>query len=603
MSSIINAKYFKITFFLLILAEILSYLGWAHPIINTICFVVIILAMLILCLKKLEWGIYILLAELFIGSKSGAMFSLNSGDINLSVRMGIFVVVTGVWLMHELMRIIKRIDANKILALDWNYKVCHSRASGNPKIKSNAVFHEIPACAGMTKKTGMAKNIILFGIVLCWAFVWGIIRSNDFGNVFLDFNNWLYFLVALPLTRIYTNENTNKHKFIKNIISILSATAVIIFLKTIFLFYIFTHSFAFIGSDIYKWVRDTGVGEITNMAGGFYRVFMQAQIYSLILFFIILFCHSCESRNPEKNNLKFLDPDLRQDDKINKHNKKNFILLITYYLLLITTFTVIILSFSRSFWVAFIITLLFYYFIILFFKLPITHYPLPIIFHSFAKLFFIATISLGLVIFILYLPPKISNLNLIAVFGQRATQGEAASNSRVNQLKPLLLAITKHPLIGSGFGTTVTYKSNDPRIVNETAGQSGLVTTYAFEWGYLDMILKFGLVGLVIYLIIIFKILGRLLKLKTASWRTKLKINSNNQIQNNNFLDPDFRRDDKKEEDNNKENYGLQITDYRLQMVFFLALIALLVVNIFSPYLNHPLGIGFLILSFVLILK
>ncbi|PIP29299.1 hypothetical protein COX27_02150, partial [Candidatus Kuenenbacteria bacterium CG23_combo_of_CG06-09_8_20_14_all_36_9] len=362
MSSIINAKYFKITFFLLILAEILSYLGWAHPIINTICFVVIILAMLILCLKKLEWGIYILLAELFIGSKSGAMFSLNSGDINLSVRMGIFVVVTGVWLMHELMRIIKRIDANKILALDWNYKVCHSRASGNPKIKSNAVFHEIPACAGMTKKTGMAKNIILFGIVLCWAFVWGIIRSNDFGNVFLDFNNWLYFLVALPLTRIYTNENTNKHKFIKNIISILSATAVIIFLKTIFLFYIFTHSFAFIGSDIYKWVRDTGVGEITNMAGGFYRVFMQAQIYSLILFFIILFCHSCESRNPEKNNLKFLDPDLRQDDKINKHNKKNFILLITYYLLLITTFTVIILSFSRSFWVAFIITLLFYYF-------------------------------------------------------------------------------------------------------------------------------------------------------------------------------------------------------------------------------------------------
>ena len=192
---------------------------------------------------------------------------------------------------------------------------------------------------------------------------------------------------------------------------------------------------------------------------------------------------------------------------------------------------------------------------------------------------------------------------MIAVFGQRATQGEAASNSRVNQLKPLLLAITKHPLIGSGFGTTVTYKSNDPRIVNETAGQSGLVTTYAFEWGYLDMILKFGLVGLVIYLIIIFKILGRLLKLKTASWRTKLKINSNNQIQNNNFLDPDFRRDDKKEEDNNKENYGLQITDYRLQMVFFLALIALLVVNIFSPYLNHPLGIGFLILSFVLILK
>ena len=115
-----------------------------------------------------------------------------------------------------------------------------------------------------------------------------------------------------------------------------------------------------------------------------------------------------------------------------------------------------------------------------------------------------------------------------------------------NQLKPLWQAISQHPLIGSGFGTSLTYQTNDPRIVPTTAGASGEFTTYAFEWGYLDMILKFGLIGLIIYLLLITKILCRL---------------------------------------------------YNLRPDFFLALIALLAVNVFSPYLNHPLGIGFIILS------
>jgi hypothetical protein len=40
----------------------------------------------------------------------------------------------------------------------------------------------------------------------------------------------------------------------------------------------------------------------------------------------------------------------------------------------------------------------------------------------------------------------------------------------------------------------------------------------------------------------------------------------------------------------------------KIKISFALALVALLVVNIFSPYLNHPLGIGFIILISVLTL-
>ena len=135
-------------------------------------------------------------------------------------------------------------------------------------------------------------------------------------------------------------------------------------------------------------------------------------------------------------------------------------------------------------------------------------------------------------------------------------------------LKPLGESIIKHPVIGSGFGTTVTYKSVDQRLLASTAGASGEYTTYAFEWAYLDLLLKIGLVGVFIYLLLIFKILQIL-------WQNIL----------------------------NKNDYELRVTDYRLRLGIFLAFISLLAVNIFTPYLNHPLGIGFILIISIFVLQ
>lgn len=556
-----NKKYFLTTFFLLILAEIFSYLGWSYPAINTIYFCLIILATLILSWRKLEYGLYLLFAELFVGS-FGYLFSLTINGFRVSVRMGIFVVVMLVWLKNVILKEAK-----------------HSEESRDKSDKTlNNIFLSL---RGIPRPALVGLGMITF--VLNWAFIWGLIRGNSFQNVFFDFNNWLYFLVAFPILFVLHNYNhpashslgtpplkggDSKAIFLQNILSILSAAVLLIGLKTIILFYLFTHGFVDIGSEIYRWVRDTRIGEITALSGGLYRIFIQSQIYSLLLF-CILFCNSF--RMPQSEFISGSPPgELSQNKEMPKkarHDSNKFFP-ITYYLLspfrrflvgiLIISFTTILLSLSRSYWLALVITLFLYLFITLIFNKNLVAFLLKIV-----KIILLFLVSLVLIGGVLMLPPKKSYDLSVLIAKRGISNNEPASSSRINQLKPLLLAIAKHPLIGSGFGTTIAYKSDDPRAIQNSKDGSGLVKTYTFEWGYLDMLLKFGLVGLGVYLYIIFLIIKKIFNFKT-------------------------------------ENYGLQTADYGLQLGFFLALIALLAVNIFSPYLNHPLGIGFVILTFLL---
>jgi hypothetical protein len=462
MSTLLNKHIFKLTFLFLVLTELLSFFGWLLPEFGYLCFFTILLLTLVLSIKKLEYGIYILLAELFIGSK-GYLFSLDIGDSAISLRMGLFLVVFVIWFVSNLKDL-------KILK----------------SFKSAKMFYWLSA-------------------VVVWGFVWGLIQGNNLGNVFLDFNNWIYFLLVFPVFGI-AKQNDN---FIKNILSVLTASVVWIGIKSLLLIYIFSHELSWALPETYKWVRDTLVGEITFTGNGFWRIFIQSQIYSLILFFILL-------------------------------GMKNIKNIFKYNLILIISLTTVILSWSRSFWVGLVAGVGIYLLSLIIQKTKFLNF-LKIS----GKLILTGLISFGLILCIIYLPPKVGEGSLFSTFGKRLIENEAAASSRMNQLKPLLQEISEHPVIGSGFGTTVTYMSDDPRIVPTTANGSGEFTTYAFEWGYLDMILKFGILGTLIYLILIFKVLKKL---------------------------------------------------FVINLGFALGLIALLVINIFSPYLNHPLGIGFVIL-------
>lgn len=125
--------------------------------------------------------------------------------------------------------------------------------------------------------------------------------------------------------------------------------------------------------------------------------------------------------------------------------------------------------------------------------------------------------------------------------------GEAAANSRLQLLPVLGEAIKNSPWIGYGFAKELTYRSSDPRIKNAD-NPEGWHTTYALEWGWLDQWLKGGLLFMLAFLSWVFFLARR-----------------------------------------NYQNIRRQATS-SLAMISILG--ALVSVHIFSPYINHPLGLG-----------
>jgi len=138
-----------------------------------------------------------------------------------------------------------------------------------------------------------------------------------------------------------------------------------------------------------------------------------------------------------------------------------------------------------------------------------------------------------------------------SILSSRATElDEAAARSRWSLLGPMMEEIGQSPLAGRGFGTIVEYESDDPRVQKFFGG---VATTYAFEWGFLDLWLKMGLLGLVAFV-----------------WIFVMYI---------------------------KSLFGAAKTEEHgwLMLALGCGLVALYATHIFSPYLNHPIGLGFLI--------
>lgn len=469
-------KYFKTSLLFISFALILSFFAYFFPLFNKVAFFVIVGLTLILTLEKLEYGLYILLAELFIGSK-GYLFYFESGGVSVSLRIALFLVIMAVWLYRRIQKRDFKFSLNK-----WYW--------------------------------------ILF-VFIGWGFVWGLIRGNSFQNLFFDFNGWLYFALIFPLVDVVKSREQ-----IENVLQIFTAAITIIIIKTFFLLYIFSHGLEVAMYPLYHWLRQFLIGEITLMSSGFYRIFFQSQIYVLIGLFIFIALLIWE-----KNK-----------------NKK----IITRYALLVTgCLSNILISFSRSFWAGLAFGLLALLVFLIIYKFP------------FGKIIRIGLcglailiVSLAAVLVTVKFPyPTPGKISWGSMLEERLTDlSEAAVRSRWDLLPPLGRAIVKHPVIGSGFGATVTYKSSDPRAVQLNPG--GIFTTYAFEWGYLDIMLKIGLAGLVVYLLLIAKI-----------WRL---------------------------------GWSLGHSGGWLPLGLLLGLAALLATNFFSPYLNHPLGIGYIMLCGVI---
>ncbi|HUT21888.1 MAG TPA: hypothetical protein VMX18_00600 [Candidatus Bipolaricaulota bacterium] len=477
-------KTFYIALGIFILTEILSIIGFFNVFMEKPLFILILLLTAVLGCIKYEFSVIVLISELIIGSK-GYLFSWPiTQESGISIRLGIFLIV----FLIGLIKIIRDCLKKEGRFIFWYSK--------------------------------LRNYYFLIFIVIFWGVIWALIRKISPGDIFFDSNAYLYLGLAPILYQLITSKAQ-----ILNLLRVFLAATAHVCLKCFVLLYIFSHGLSF-AEPLYHWVRDTGFGEITLLSGNFFRVFSQAQIYSLIGFFIA-FALLISLKNLRTKNA------------------------IGLFIISASALSNVIFSLSRSFWVAaagtFIILIG-----VMFFK-----YRLKIKEVSKIKAWFFSalTISVLLIIAVVKFPIPPVKVDLDALRHRFQISDEAAVSSRWSQLPELGLAIAGHPIIGSGFGQTVTYITSDPRLLSEFP--DGKYTTFAFEWGYLDQILKFGLAGLVIYLLYIYKI-----------WRLGWFAAKN----------------------------AVKEFERPLILGLIFGLLALMATHMFSPYLNHPLGIGYLIL-------
>lgn len=345
---------------------------------------------------------------------------------------------------------------------------------------------------------------------LALAITVGFLRHNSLATMFFDANNYLYLGYWLVWFDLIPTIDWKK------VAAIAVAAVLIVSLKALAIFHIFAHAYPWANiAYLYLWVRDTKVGELTFVTGNVWRVFFQSQLYLVIIWLMGLLLLS-------------LDASVR-------FTKKN-------WLLLTVIGSAILISLSRSFGVALIGTVII--------TIPLIAMRLHLSWKRIGLIICLVLSSAVLTLGLLFVPPV--DADVAAAFARRLSGGEEAASSRANLLPVLIHGIETNWVGGAGFGSTLTYINQDPRIRN-LANPDGTYTTYAFELGWLDFAFKFGILGWLTWFSLIVYLLW-------LCWKRGVE----------------------------RHQIALILTGSGL---LFISL-----THALTPYLNHPLGLGYLIL-------
>jgi O-antigen ligase len=444
---------------LVFIFEALSLAAYYYPPLKIIGGLILVIFTLVATWRNLEFGLLILFAELIIGSK-GHLLELSF----ISGRMIIFGIVMLVYLVQ----LFKKEERAKLIAAWLEFK--------------------------------SKKALIALAFFVITSLIIALANTTKLTDIFADFNNWLFFLIIFPITAVYFQA---KPEIYKRLAIVATAAFLWLSLETFLILYLYSHNIS-VMTDIYFWLRKTGVAEVTATLNGFPRIFLQSQIYAAVVILITTF------------SLKIKDKGI--------------------WLLATLAWGVIFLSMSRSFWLALIVCLLLG--LVSNFKQLVKNLSFVL---------FTAVMGAVLIFLIVIFPiPRAGSFSLDS-FTNRLSSGEAAVASRWSLLPVLVNEIKQSPIIGKGFGHSVNYKSSDPRVLADNP--SGEYTTYAFEWGYLALWLKLGILGLISYL-----------------WLLGQNI----------------------------------LIGFKQRNFLFLSLILVGLIQIFTPYLDHPLGIALVVMIIVL---
>ncbi|HEU0051418.1 MAG TPA: O-antigen ligase family protein [Patescibacteria group bacterium] len=454
--------------------EAVSFFAIPNPYINGALALFLGVVLFLIALKRPTFAFSILISELLIGSK-GALFKFGSDALNhggFSIRMIFFAAFLFGWIIWAIKR------------KTWK--------TWKTYVRSRWVFAALAA-------------MLIYAFVLGWFF-------HQRAFLISDANAWGFWLLLLPALDLAEHE---RDQFTRDLITVIFAGIGWLALQTVVFAFLFSHQLVAIGSRMYLWIRQSGLGEITKINDHAYRIFFQSQIYAV--FGVIgmavwaFFSHK-----------RF----------------RGFWILFGFLAV------EIFLSLSRSFWIGLVCGV----FSSLILTLCLQNRRRQIVFR-FISMTVALFIGLTAVWGLFALPPNGNGQAFFSLFSSRVNLDEPAAQSRWELLPVVWHKIFEHPFLGSGFGSTVNYQSKDPRIIQQTGGTD---TAYAIEWGWLEFWIKFGLLGIPLMLWVIFH-------LARGIWQSAFPVW--------------FRI------------FGLS------------SITALALIHIFTPYLNHPLGITVLILG------
>ncbi len=470
----------SIAFFGSLGALILSAIGWHEPIVQTIVFAIILGATLVCSLVDIRYGFIIAGAELAIGSQ-GYIFSLGGPEQGMSVRIGIWVIIMAVWAGRKLISLMRReTSIRKIFSIPF------------------------------------AWPLLALAVSLGISVVVALLYGNDPAFVFLEAKRWLYGLILLPFLQAFRTRDDMK-LFLSGFAGAVGALAV----TTIGLTYLFSHDFAPFMFDVYTWLRDTLLAEITPGPSGFSRIFAQSQVY------LVPAC---------------LVGGAWAVERYAAGRKKAAILILSASAVCVTA---LVASLSRSLWIGTAVAGIVGMLLSAIYGRPRWKDIGRSVLMWLAGLA-MAVLVLGLAVRFPF-PQPLGQAGL-SVLAERANSSEAAAASRWSLLPVMANQILVSPIWGNGLGKTLTYMTSDPRITRTTV--NGEYTTYAFEWGWLDVAMKSGLLGLAAYFWLLWSI--------------------------------------------GVSGFRLIRYHYLAGISVFMGVIAIAAVHFFTPYLNHPLGFMYL---------
>ncbi|MBU2575530.1 hypothetical protein KKF64_00325, partial [Patescibacteria group bacterium] len=180
-----NKKVFVNTLIAIVLLEALSFIAYSNPWLNPWIFGIVSIAIIIATVYKLEYGVFIAIAELIIGSL-GRMMVLELNGADVSLRMAIWIIVLCVWLA----RVIKK--------------------------KEISFF-----------KSQLFVPFMMLSAIILWGIIWGAMRGNNLGLIFNDANNYFYFALIFPVYGVLRSR-----KIVERLHYVITAAILFLALKT-----------------------------------------------------------------------------------------------------------------------------------------------------------------------------------------------------------------------------------------------------------------------------------------------------------------------------------------------------------------------------------